>query len=83
MNSILEDLFRGAGTKELSDEFWEELKRSDNNYNKVFEALDDEHRLLFNEFWILYGNMEAESARANFAAGFKIGLALGKEVFGE
>ena len=47
MNSILEDLFRGAGTKELSDEFWEELKRSDNNYNKVFEALDDEHRLLF------------------------------------
>lgn len=72
-----------AETIELSEKYKQTDKAAGDIYDKIDDVLNDEYKELLDEMCTLYAGTEAEYAQLNFIEGFKIGLLIGKEVFGE
>lgn len=87
MKSAIEEIYRGnIGSNEQmkeSQEYWEINKEYCALYDKMLESLDDGQKEILNKIYEASGGLESEAACARFKEGFKLGMLVAAEVFGE
>lgn len=88
MESTLKKIFyKQLGNRETLPEEDEEYNEINEKFNKAYEALDnslnEEQRELLSELYLRSGELQGAAECLYFCDGFRAGLRLGAEIFGE
>ena len=84
--SIIRDIFySNRGNKDsikISKEYCEINKGAYAILERLEKGLTEEQKKLLDDLWLEAGGLEGEMMLSGFTEGFKVGLLIGKEVFG-
>lgn len=84
MKSVIEEIYYNVeGNFKEDKEYWEINKNYGELFDKLSEKLTDEQKKLLIEIYNTSSGMEAEVGRTHFREGFKWGMLVAAEVFGE
>lgn len=84
MKSVIEEIYYNVeGNFKEDKEYWETNKKYGELYDKLSENLTDEQKKLLMEIYNASSGLEASVGCTHFREGFKWGMLVAAEVFGE
>lgn len=84
MKSVIEEIYYNVEDNFKEDkEYWETNKKYGELYDKLSENLTDEQKKLLMEIYNASSGLEASVGCTHFKEGFKWGMLVAAEVFGE
>lgn len=84
MKSVIEEIYYNVeGNFKEDKEYWETNKKYGELYDKLSENLTDEQKKLLTEIYNASSGLEASVGCTHFREGFKWGMLVAAEVFGE